>query len=398
MSTTLEKQTTSRIRDDRITPAGRDEIEALTGLRGIAAVIVIAYHIYPASDFPIGLSPLVGRGYLAVDVFFVLSGFVMALTYGQMFREGVGAPAYLTFLARRVARLYPLYITFFALRLAYSLAVYHSLQVPDGWFALTLPHPLKDVLANIVMVQSWGLAKAATTPTWSISTEWGAYFVFPFVVGAILFRARWQALLALAGAIGLVLLASMLTATDGLHHNGALDAYDGRTLIPLIRCLGGFTLGLLTYRLYTLGSVRRFAARGLAWAALGWIALGLLLRWPDQAIYPAFPALVLALACDRGPLARLFAWRPVFELGVLSYTLYVIHNVWIGLVHWEIRHLPMAMPPLVAQSLSAGFLIASLGVTAFALHHFIEVPGRRMVRGLGDRLAGLHRAPAFNRG
>lgn len=372
------------IRDDRITATGKDEIGALTGVRGVAAVIVIAYHTYPARDFPLGLSHLVARGYLAVDVFFVLSGFVMALNYGTMFRERVRLPAVVTFLLRRVARLYPLYITFFALRLLYSLCVYKSVQVDNAWFALNLPSPLRDVIANIFMVQSWGVAKAATTPTWSISTEWGAYFFFPFVVSVILFRRSLYAWLALAVAAGLVLLASLLTSVDGMHHNGALDAYDGRTLIPLLRCLGGFALGLLTYRLYRWEPARRFAAAGLGWASLAWIAAALLLRLPDQAIYPAFPALVLALACDRGLLSRIFSWKPIFELGVLSYTIYVIHNVWIGLVHWQITHLPSTMPTLVAQTMSAVFLIVSLLVVGYGLHHWVEVPGRRIVRSLGD--------------
>ena len=152
------------VRDDRIAPKARDEIDALTGVRGAAAVIVIAYHTYPAADFPYGISHLVARGYLAVDVFFVLSGFVMALTYGRMFRDRVALPAFFTFLMRRVARLYPLYIIFLALRIAYSLAVYGSLQVPNGWFAMNLPMPVKDVIANIFMIQSWGVAKAVTTP------------------------------------------------------------------------------------------------------------------------------------------------------------------------------------------------------------------------------------------
>src|ERR1700742_2077340 len=118
------RQQSSHIQDDRITPAGKEEIDALTGIRGVAAVTVIAYHIYPASDFPYGLSHLVARGYLSVDVFFVLSGFVMALNYGPMFRDRIQLSSIMTFLMRRVARLYPLYIVFLMLRLLYSLAVY----------------------------------------------------------------------------------------------------------------------------------------------------------------------------------------------------------------------------------------------------------------------------------
>lgn len=372
-----------RIQADRITAAGKDEIDALTGIRGVAAVTVIAYHIYPASDFPFGLSHMVARGYLSVDIFFVLSGFVMALTYGPMFRRTVHLPAIVTFLMRRVARLYPLYITFLALRVLYSLVVYHSLQVPGGWFAMNLAYPIKDLIANVFMIQSWGVAKAITSPTWSISTEWGAYFVFPAIVGAMLFR-RWHlAVLALA-AVALVVAASILTGVDGEHHNGALDAYDGRTLIPMLRCLGGFTVGLLTFRLYRWAPAVHFAGSGIGWAVLGYMMLCLILRLPDLVIYPAFPLLVLCLACDKGPLGQVFSWKPLLELGVLSYTIYVIHNVWIGLVHWLISALPSQMPTVVAQTLTAAFLVLSLGGTAVALHHWVEVPGRRLVRRLSD--------------
>jgi peptidoglycan/LPS O-acetylase OafA/YrhL len=398
----MEQQTAFRprsaVRDERIAPAGKTEIDALTGVRGVAAVIVIAYHTYPASDFPFGLSHLVGRGYLAVDVFFVLSGFVMALTYGHMFRDRVSLPAFFSFLVRRVARLYPLYIAFLALRIVYSLAVYGSLQVPDGWFAMNLPHPVKDVIANIFMIQSWGVAKAATTPTWSISTEWGAYFVFPFIVGGILFRRTAYAVASLICAAALLIAASVLTSFDGMHHNGALDAYDGRTLIPMLRCLGGFTIGLLTYRLYQWPVARRFAASGIGWAALGYIMLCLLLHLPDEVIYPAFPLLVLALACDRGTLAAAFCWKPILQLGVLSYTIYVIHNVWIGLVHWLIAHLPSTMPTVVAQTMSAVFLVGSLYVVGRVLHHWVELPGRSLVRRVGDRAAEWFRPRAFSRG
>ncbi|MCB8881848.1 acyltransferase [Acidisoma cellulosilytica] len=392
----------SAIQDDRIAPKGKDEIDALTGVRGAAAVIVIAYHSYPAADFPYGISHLVARGYLAVDIFFVLSGFVMALTYGRMFRDGVTAPAFFTFLMRRVARLYPLYICFLALRIAYSLAVYGSLQVPNGWFAMNLPLPIKDVIANIFMIQSWGVAKAVTTPTWSISTEWGAYFVFPFIVGGILFRRPAYAMLSLLAAAALIVAAGALTGYDGMHHNGALDAYDGRTFIPMLRCLGGFTFGLLTYRLYQWPPAKRLAASGIGWTALAYIMLCLVLHLPDQVIYPAFPLLVLCLACDKGALAKLFSWKPLMQLGVLSYTIYVIHNVWIGLVHWLIKHLPSTMPTAVAQTMSAVFLIASLYVVGSFLHHWVEVPGRTIVRRMGDRAAEYFRPrprpPVLSRG
>jgi peptidoglycan/LPS O-acetylase OafA/YrhL len=373
------------VREDRLAPAGKDEIDALTGIRGIAALTVIAYHIYPASDFPPCLSQMVARGYLSVDIFFVLSGFVMALNYGPMFRHRVRPVAIVTFLMRRVARLYPLYITFLALRVGYSLLVYHSLQVPGFWFAMNLAHPLRDLIANVFMIQSWGVAKAITNPTWSISTEWGAYFVFPFIVGAILFR-RWRLAAAMGcAAAGLVVAAAILTGYDGGHHNGALDAYDGRTFIPMARCLGGFAIGLLTFRVYRWAPAARLAGSGLGWLVLAGLQLGLLLHLPDLALYPAFPLLVLCLACDKGVLGRVFAWKPIYALGVLSYTIYVIHNVWISPVHWLEKTLPAQMPAAAANLTTAAFLILSLGGAAAALHHWVEGPGRRGGRALAYR-------------
>lgn len=367
------------IRADRITPAGKDEIDALTGIRGVAAVTVITYHIFPATVLPWGLSQIVGRGYLAVDVFFVLSGFVMALNYGPMFGGRARLPVSATFLMRRVARLYPLYITFLALRVGYSLLVYHSLRVPGFWFAMNLAHPARDLIANAFMIQSWGVAPAITNPTWSISTEWGAYFLFPLLVSAILFRRGGLILFAGLMAAALVVAVSILTGySDG--HNGPLDAYDGRTPLPMMRCLGGFTIGLITFRLFRWAPAARLAAAGTGWAAIAYIVAGLILHLPDIAIYPAFPLLVLCLACDKGLLGRLFSWKPIFELGVLSYTIYVIHNVWIGPVHWLQAALPTQMPNGVAQTVTVAFLILSLGGAAIALHRWVEVPGRRLVR------------------
>ncbi|MGE4482832.1 acyltransferase family protein [Acidocella sp.] len=370
------------ILDDRITPVGKEEIGALTGVRGVAAMLVVVYHIYPFSDFPWGLRQIVARGYLSVDVFFVLSGFVMALNYGNMFKAGTTATGFRTFLLRRLARLYPLYIVFLGLRVGYSLIVHGSLHVKDYWFAVDLAHPLRSLLANAAMIQSWGIAQAITNPTWSISVEWGAYFVFPFIAARILYGRTWQAVFAAAAAAALVALVPVLTATDGGGHNGPLDAYDGRTLVPMLRCLGGFTLGLATYRLYRWAPARQLAASWLGWLVCAYLLAGILLHWCDLAIYAGFPPLILALACNRGRLGRLFAWKPIFQAGVLSYAIYVIHNPWIGLFHWSRLVLPDYMPHWLAETAIASGLALSIFGAALILHHLVEVPGRRWVRHL----------------
>jgi len=106
------------------------------------------------------------RGYQTVDLFFVLSGYIMALTYGRRPRTGGGGVAFLQFLGRRLGRVYPLYLT---VTLAY-LAL-----APPGWNRMA-------VLANLGMVQAWGLADSIGGPAWLISTEFAAYVAFPVLL------------------------------------------------------------------------------------------------------------------------------------------------------------------------------------------------------------------------
>src|SRR5262249_41915181 len=95
----------------RATLRAMKDIRALTSFRGVAALWVLLFHLeLEGRVFPAALKEglAVGRGYIAVDLFFVLSGFVMALTYTDSFRTRPFAAAYPDFLLRRVARVMPL--------------------------------------------------------------------------------------------------------------------------------------------------------------------------------------------------------------------------------------------------------------------------------------------------
>lgn len=86
------------------------EIKALTGLRGVAAIYVVAYHMTGHWKQPPWLTTFIKHGYLSVDLFFILSGFVMALTYGGLFIDRFRWSDYRRFLLVRLARVYPLYL------------------------------------------------------------------------------------------------------------------------------------------------------------------------------------------------------------------------------------------------------------------------------------------------
>ena len=79
-------------------------------MRGTAALLVALYHINPDLIAPTGAGRFVGKGYLWVDLFFVLSGFLLAMNYADRFAGGWSLGAWLDFLLHRLARIYPLYL------------------------------------------------------------------------------------------------------------------------------------------------------------------------------------------------------------------------------------------------------------------------------------------------
>ena len=107
----------------------KNEIKCLTGLRGVAAVIVMLYHFCGTDSYLRPYVPhLISRGFLGVDVFFVLSGFVMALSYAALFKDGIAGTDYKVFMVKRLARVYPLY---FLITLIF--VVKHQLNLSGVW-------------------------------------------------------------------------------------------------------------------------------------------------------------------------------------------------------------------------------------------------------------------------
>jgi len=340
------------------------EIRALTGLRGAAALLVALYHWYPFAFIPLpSLARAQSKGYLWVDLFFVLSGFLMSLTYAGMFGKIVTLPAMAGFLLRRLARLYPLYIALLTVRVFYTLALWGNLHAPDGaWAGVSLDHPAAELMANALLIQAWGLCDSITGPSWSVSTECAAYFAFPGLVGLILLGTRRTALAAVALAAAGLALVAWRDTTDGAFHSGVLDAYDATQATPLLRCLAGFILGMAAFRLSRAPWASRLAARNESGAVvLALLIVGFFGGAPDLAVYPLFPALVLILSVNQGWFARAFACRPVHRLGAISFSLYLIHTLVTaplrGMEAWFTTWLPHTVALLLADVLSLSLLL-----------------------------------------
>jgi peptidoglycan/LPS O-acetylase OafA/YrhL len=364
---------------------GKD-IPALTGVRGAAALWVALYHLLLPARFITGaLAAMLARGYLAVDLFFVLSGFVMALTYGGSFRTLPRPVAVGRFLLRRIARLYPLYALILLSRFAYTALRYGSFALPRPWIAAPLAHPLIDIPANLFLVQAWGITGSSIGTAWSISTEWGAYFLFPGLCLILLWRSRALATAALCIAVALVLAAAASNASDGGFHAGLLDAWDGSTAGPMLRCAGGFMLGMAVWRISRVPRIARIAGAWPARAGVLVLFLGLLAAGaPDLAIYPLFPAIVLCLATGRAP--TMFACRPLVRLGEISYALYLLHIFLLHPLDVARSGARSILPPGPADLLACTAILALLLVLSALCYRRIEMPGRALILRLGSRL------------
>ena len=169
-----------------VPPESPAHLGALTGIRGVAAWMVVLYHIRKSLILllPADAIAVFAKGYLAVDLFFMLSGFVLWYSYADRIRQG-GLAFAAPFLWRRLARIWPLHLFILALFIPLAL-----LLRADGGHMLH--YPFGELPLHVLLMQNWGMTQeiAWNQPAWSISTELAAYLLFPLTVCL----ARWERL------------------------------------------------------------------------------------------------------------------------------------------------------------------------------------------------------------
>jgi peptidoglycan/LPS O-acetylase OafA/YrhL len=344
----------------------KNEIKCLTGLRGVAAVIVMLYHFCGTDSYLRPYVPhLISRGFLGVDVFFVLSGFVMALSYAALFKDGIAGTDYKVFMVKRLARVYPLY---FLITLIF--VVKHQLNLSGVW---SDNFHAADFVACLLMVQAWGFGFANVAgATWSLSTEFFAYIIFPALARCAVFARP-----ACAMGVALTVAASLsVIVFSDAGFKGPLDVVAWDSFLPVLRCLAGFCIGLLSYRVAMMNGARKPLSSS---TALCVVVVALLLaahvEATDLVLFALFPALVIMLFYEPALAKLTFGSRFVRHLGLVSYSLYLVHPLFVPvkarLTPLAVEHLGDAAHPLVF----AAVVLASWGF-ACVLYRFIEVPGR----------------------
>jgi peptidoglycan/LPS O-acetylase OafA/YrhL len=299
--------------------ATKVHFRVLDGWRGIAALLVALFHlnlysaIYPL-DF-------IRNGYLFVDFFFVLSGFVITYSYGDRLKTPGDLGA---FAVRRFGRLWPLHVV---VLLAFLAAESGKAVLAARGASFYLPpftgtNSLDTIPLNLVFGQSFGLVQHLTwnPPSWSICAEFWTYLVFASVLVASstwLARFRFASLFLVA-----IILAVSVSALVLFSKHGMDASYD----LGFARCLYGFLVGHLTYRLFqltpkaTLDS--RFPELAMLVAIVWYVsAAG---RGDTSFFAPlVFAAAVFVFAFEAGPVSRLMSNKVNDWLGKVSYSIYM---------------------------------------------------------------------------
>jgi peptidoglycan/LPS O-acetylase OafA/YrhL len=340
----------------------RGPLPALTGIRIFAAYYVVMLHTgagyFGRHGAPGVVLRLLDKGYLAVSLFFILSGFILVYTYqGKM----SGPENIVRFWEARFARIYPVYV----------LAL--VLMIP---FAKTIT--VGQRFAVLTMVQTWipwkpEMVGAWNFPAWSLSVEAFFYLAFPLILIG-LNRLRVAGLRWLAGILLALIVVGNLSRPVGDWPDSAITLahYIPLPVLRLPEFIVGMALGSIFLRI----PARRYC---------GLISIGALLAaifvlclpsaaWASLAVIP-FAILIMSLAYQSGPVARVLSNRIIILLGSASYAVYLLQlptRIYTRLVFAQMMHAPHNLDAFLSPC-----LLLILSVLVFL---FWEEPARKFLR------------------
>jgi peptidoglycan/LPS O-acetylase OafA/YrhL len=434
-------------------PRAPREIPALDGLRGVAVLLVIWCHVSGLTFTPSTawlLDIKATSGFLGLYLFFVLSGFLLFLPYANALIARAQWPSARRFYERRMLRILPVYYV------ALSVPIAIALLKPNWGLVPPLPGAgallaLYTLLHNL-NPHAWGFVLGTDTPLWSLTVEWEFYLILPLLaLGLRLLARRFGAAGVIAGLLGLMayglIVRAVAAATFYQYGYPTVMQVPGPPglILTLLFGMNGnylelFALGMLASLVYV-GATAATAATALAWAknaarmtrtltiltaisVLIGIPLYILFlrvtalipapaaafvgRWPQEApsawtwsiFGPWLLAVLLAvvlLCAVLGPawFRRLWAWRPLRLVGLISYSLYVWHALlqrfWVPIITLNGR---IAVPALV----QVGLYLLILLLLGIGSYRYIERPFLQVRKGQTPPIVAGFRRLAGRRG
>ena len=382
-------------------------LKNLTPFRGIAALLVVIYHldlmlgIGGGGLVPVKDSIILSKMYLMVDFFFILSGFIMCYVYSKWFVEAVSFKEFKRFIIARFARIYPIHL----LTLFYTITLFYissRLKIPEVP-VLQVADSTISIITNLLLIHSLNLHNWFTWnhASWSISAEWWAYMVFPLLVKPIM-RLKTKGILLGIGLCfsGYILITYILVPLVTIPSEIPFVKLDpAKHVINVayqfgyIRCLCGFILGMCIYQCYKAGWGSKLLDSGFI---LTLVTIGLFtcmhLDLPDFITVAFFPLILLCGTYGSSGINKLFSKKPLQLIGDWSFSIYMIHEpllytfgaitTYLQPIRKSLPSLPPPVPDrLTNWIISIPFIIITLFIS-FLTYRYIEMPARKLINGL----------------
>lgn len=289
----------------------KNEIKSLTGLRGIVALWVSFFHL---SRFRIDIiQTVVGKGYVAVDIFFVLSAFLLAISYANKFKA-LDFNAIQIFYKKRINRIYPVYILS---------VIFIALFLIDA--------SRTQILVNAALLQCFFNPNYSLGIVyWSLSTEWICYLLFPFMLFLIVRYEIRSEILIITGLI----LRVMLPYLPNDLYWGVEEPVQIRKSFKYLDVIYGLNSLVRTISSYFFGigiaflSVSHLKKKLVIYIA---VLLSLLLLYTEKGLFfiPLLSAIIIKQLYEgENNLIKTFLGSGViYFLGNISYSLYIIHYI-----------------------------------------------------------------------
>ncbi|ODP31249.1 acyltransferase [Pandoraea sp. ISTKB] len=389
----------------------RPPIDALTSLRGVAALLVVVHHMgllmLPLRGTVVGPA-LNNFGVLGMTTFFVLSGFVIHYNYADRLaverERGV-----ISFMFARFARLYPLYLPVVLINfmLNFGAAAYRGNQAAANAYMTALP-------ANLAGMQSWfyatfngfnmTIAQGYANNSWSISVEFLLYLIFiPIAMfGGFQRHSLWRGIALTVVAMVLrtvfIRIANQDVVVNGISQIwGTPQMIDATTWLVYYSPYGRFFeflagIGIAEIWLSSQGHSQSARARLIS-RVLGLIAMAYIVGSVfDRSLYDlpelfggyrlfsgyaiALPLAIYAICQSRNLLGKLASAAPLLLLGEISYSLYMLHGNLFPLFRVSAGDLAAKTPEMIWKS--AAFLVI-LFVSSWLVYRYFEMPARRWI-------------------
>ncbi len=367
--------------------AGRPaEIKALSGARALPPLLLVLYHYHEGHGYQhVRLFDVfIAKGYLWVEFFFALSGFVLILAHGGQRMDWAG---YTGFLKARLARLYPLHLATLLIMLA-MIVLLNALASWGGYTSIyNAPgyHPYAtwpSFIGNLFLVQAWHLFPALSWNgvSWFVSVLFFIMLLFP----AFLWIARGGVLAALA------LIAAGFATLWGLI-NWSGHGLDITFDFGIVRGLADFGIGVGLSVLYQSLKTRGDAAPEWALSVIQILVAAVYLyaiyntgwshRVADYWVLPGLFGLILAMAFDRGIVARAFGSRPLLRLGEWSFAIYLGQTTWLQFLRFaEARLYPGIADNPTTHIVEPIVLVIVCALWGGLLYVAVEKPAAKALR------------------